>query len=76
MTYDFENSKIKLDVGGQHFTTTKTTITRFPASIIGAMFSGRHVIPCQKMIRELSLLIVTEHTFDRFCICYPLFFCS
>jgi hypothetical protein len=41
-TYHFENSEIKLDIGGQCFTTTLTTLARFPDTMIGAMFSGRH----------------------------------
>lgn len=41
-TYHFENNEIKLDIGGQHFTTTLTTLRRFPDTMIGAMFSGRH----------------------------------
>jgi hypothetical protein len=41
-TYHFENNEIKLDIGGQCFTTTLTTLTRFPDTMIGAMFSGRH----------------------------------
>jgi hypothetical protein len=41
-TYHFENNEIKLDIGGQYFTTTLTTLTRFPDTMIGAMFSGRH----------------------------------
>jgi len=40
-THTFE-SRIKLDVGGCKFTTTITTLTRFPDSMIGALFSGRH----------------------------------
>lgn len=40
-THTFE-SRIKLDVGGCKFTTTLTTLTRFPDSMIGTMFSGRH----------------------------------
>ena len=35
---------IKLDIGGHSFTTTLTTLTRFPESMIGAMFSGRHAL--------------------------------
>jgi hypothetical protein len=31
-----------LDIGGQQFTTTLTILTRFPKTIIRAMFSGRH----------------------------------
>ena len=40
-THTFE-SRIKLDVGGCTFTTTITTLTRFPDSMVGTMFSGRH----------------------------------
>ena len=35
---------IKLDIGGQLFTTTLTTLTRFPETMLGAMFSGRHAL--------------------------------
>jgi hypothetical protein len=41
-TYHFKDNEIDLNVGGQHFTTTLTTLTRFPDTMIGAMFSGRH----------------------------------
>jgi hypothetical protein len=41
-TYHFKDSEIDLNIGGQHFTTTLTTLTRFPDTVIGAMFSGRH----------------------------------
>lgn len=37
--------RIKLDVGGERFTTSLTTLTRFPDTMIGAMFSGRHALP-------------------------------
>eukprot|EP01032_Pedospumella_encystans_P014702 gene14702-16865_t len=37
-------SKIKLDVGGVKFTTSLTTLRRFPDTMIGAMFSGRHTM--------------------------------
>ena len=36
------DARIKLDVGGAHFTTTSATLTRFPDTMLGAMFSGRH----------------------------------
>lgn len=38
---EFEG-KIKLDVGGHRFTTSLTTLRRFPDTMLGAMFSGRH----------------------------------
>ena len=34
------SSTVKLDVGGQHFTTTVQTLTKDPNSILAAMFSG------------------------------------
>ena len=43
-TKTFDKSIMKLNVGGTHFTTTRTTLTRFPQSVLGAMFSGRHNI--------------------------------
>ena len=42
-THIFE-PKIKLDVGGHIFATTTTTLTRFPDTMLGAMFSGRHAL--------------------------------
>jgi hypothetical protein len=47
-TYNFENNKIMLDIGGQKFTTTLTTLTRFPDTMIGAMISGRHALKMAK----------------------------
>ena len=35
-------NRIKLDVGGSRYTTSLTTLTTFPESMIGVMFSGRH----------------------------------
>jgi hypothetical protein len=43
-TNHFENNEIKLDIGGQSFTTTQSTLTRFPDTMIGAMFSGHHAL--------------------------------
>lgn len=37
-------TKIKLDIGGCKFTTTITTLQRFPHTMLGAMFSGRHAL--------------------------------
>jgi hypothetical protein len=38
-------SQVKVDVGGSKFTTSLTTLQRFPETMIGAMFSGRHALP-------------------------------
>jgi hypothetical protein len=42
-TCNLETS-IKLDVGGTKFTTSLTTLRRFPDTMLGAMFSGRHAL--------------------------------
>jgi hypothetical protein len=42
-THTFD-PKIKLDVGGHSFTTTLATLTRFPDTMLGAMFSDRHAL--------------------------------
>ncbi|EDO28987.1 predicted protein, partial [Nematostella vectensis] len=39
-TVDFP-AIIDLNVGGNHFTTTLLTLTTFPDSMLGSMFSGR-----------------------------------
>lgn len=36
--------KVKLDVGGAKFTTSLTTLRRYPDTMLGAMFSGRHAL--------------------------------
>jgi hypothetical protein len=41
-THHFENNEIKLDIGGYCFTTTLTTLTQFPDTMTGVLFSGRH----------------------------------
>jgi len=38
------STKIKLDVGGKIFSTSLTTLTSQPNSMLAAMFSGRHVL--------------------------------
>ena len=38
----FDSKKVKLDVGGQIFTTSQSTLTSYPHSILGSMFSGGH----------------------------------
>ena len=39
--------RVKLNVGGTKFETTLSTLTRYPDSLLAAMFSGRHKVqPC------------------------------
>ena len=40
--YKIEENKIKLDIGGQQFTTSLLTLTKDTSSMLAAMFSGRH----------------------------------
>eukprot|EP01133_Synstelium_polycarpum_P004017 gene4017-4652_t len=40
-----DSSKIKLDVGGRHFATTLATLTKYPDSMLAAMFSSRFELP-------------------------------
>ena len=35
---------VKLDVGGKIFTTATATLKRYPSTMLGAMFSGRHAL--------------------------------
>jgi hypothetical protein len=35
-------SVVELNVGGRHFTTDRATLTKYPDSMLAAMFSGRH----------------------------------
>lgn len=47
--------KIKLDVGGVHYSTTITTLTSQPESMLAAMFSGRHAIQKGNELLLISL---------------------
>ena len=42
-THNFEPT-VTLSVGGNIFTTTTSTLTRYPETMLGAMFSGRHAL--------------------------------
>lgn len=42
------SNPVKLDIGGSRFTTSLTTLTRFPDSMLGVMFSGRHELPLSR----------------------------
>ena len=38
----FNGPRIILDVGGMHYSTSRSTLTKYPESMLGVMFSGRH----------------------------------
>ena len=40
--YKFQSSRVKLDVGGQCFTTSRSTLTKQSDTMLAIMFSGRH----------------------------------
>jgi hypothetical protein len=42
--YKLPDGRLKLDVGGCKFSTTRETLLRFPDSLLGQMFSGRHKV--------------------------------
>ena len=39
---------IDLNVGGTRYTTSRSTLTNYPESMLGVMFSGRHDIEAMK----------------------------
>ena len=46
-TKTFEKT-INLNIGGSKYTTTLSTLTKYPDSMLGAMFSGRHALVQQE----------------------------
>jgi len=44
----FDDCKIILDVGGTRFSTSRSTLTKYPESMLGVMFSGRHDLEAMK----------------------------
>ncbi|XP_071798814.1 BTB/POZ domain-containing protein KCTD6-like [Asterias amurensis] len=69
-----ENEVIKLDVGGSLYTTSRSTLTRYPNSMLGKMFSGqnstacdergRYVIDCDGPIFRYVLNFLRRSTLD------------
>ena len=57
----------KLNVGGQHFTTSLQTLTRDPNSMLAAMFSGRHEL---ETTEDGSFFIDRDGTYFRFILNY------
>ena len=60
-------SIVKLNVGGQHFTTSLQTLTRDPNSMLAAMFSGRHELGTTE---DGSFFIDRDGTYFRFILNY------
>ena len=60
-------SIVKLNVGGQYFTTSRQTLTSDPNSMLAAMFSGRHK---QETTGDGSFFIDRDGTHFRFILNY------
>jgi len=44
----FQGQVIDLNVGGTHYSTSHSTLTKYPDSMLGIMFSGRHDLETMK----------------------------
>ena len=55
--------RLKLDIGGIKYTTSLTTLCRFPDTMIGKMYSGRHALP---LLEDGSHFIDRDGTYFRF----------
>ena len=61
------SSTVKLNVGGQHFTTSMQTLKKDPNSMLAAMFSGKFEMkPCE----DGSFFIDRDGTYFRFILNY------
>ena len=60
-------SIVKLNIGGQHFTTNPQTLTRDPNSMLAAMFSGKFQV---KPSEDGSFFIDRDGTYFRFILNY------
>ena len=59
-------SLVKLDVGGFTFTTTRVTLCRFPDSMLGAMFSGRHEVETDEDLKMIITLLFQNILFYQY----------
>ena len=60
-------SIVKLNIGGQHFTTSLQTLKKDPNSMLAAMFSGRHEL---ETTEDGSYFIDRDGTHFRFILNY------
>ena len=61
------STKVNLNVGGQHFTTTVQTLTKDPDSMLAAMFSGRFPL---KPAEDGTFFIDRDGTYFRYILNY------
>ena len=60
----FKGPRIVLDVGGMHFSTSRSTLTKYPESMLGIMFSGRHDLETMQC-KDGSFFIDRDGTYFR-----------
>lgn len=65
--YKIQDSRIKLDIGGHHFTTSLLTLTKDSGSMLSAMFSGRHEL---KTEHDGSYFVDRDGTHFRYILNY------
>ena len=65
----FKGPRIVLDVGGIHYSTSRTTLTKYPESMLGVMFSGRHDLETMQC-EDGSFFIDRDGTHFRYILNY------
>ena len=65
----FKGPRIVLDVGGMHYSTSRTTLTKYPESMLGVMFSGRHDLETMQC-EDGSFFIDRDGTHFRYILNY------
>ena len=65
----FNGPRIRLDVGGTHYSTSHSTLTKYPESMLGIMFSGRHDLKTMQC-EDGSFFIDRDGTHFRFILNY------
>ena len=60
----FNGPRIVLDVGGTHYSTSRSTLIKHPESMLGVMFSGRHDLETMQCKDGSFSLIETGLTLD------------
>ena len=62
--FTFSGPRIILDVGGVRHSTSHSTLTKYPESMLGIMFSGRHDLETMQC-KDGSLFIDRDGTHFR-----------
>ncbi|XP_065914500.1 uncharacterized protein [Dysidea avara] len=68
-TFTLPGQQILLNVGGIRFSTSRSTLTKYPESMLGVMFSGRHDLETMKC-SDGSFFIDRDGTHFRYILNY------